>query len=100
MLVCLVALNDAPPVIWPAADWPAAWTGLYVATRAALADNAVHRIAVELVDDDGHDWRTWRAPNGDSIAMLLADTLRYESLALWERWQVKTGAVVTREAVA
>lgn len=100
MLLCLVSLNDAPPVVWPMVDPPLAWPSLCVAVRLALLDDAVTRLAVELVEDDGDEWRTWRGDDGRDVGALLDDHFRDESGALWELYRVKRGAIVQREAVA
>lgn len=100
MLLCLVSLNAAPPVVWPVMEPAHAWPSLCVTVRLALLDDAVMRLAVELVEDDGDDWRAWRGDDGRDVAALLDDYFRDESRALWERYRVKRGTIVRREAVA
>lgn len=100
MLLCLVSLNDTPPVVWPVLEPPLAWPALCVTVRLALLDEAVTRMAVELVEDDGDDWQTWRGDDGRDVGALLDDYFRDESRALWERYRMKRGAIVQYEALA
>lgn len=97
MLLCLVAVNDAPAVVWPAGDLSVAFAALSVAVHHATLDEAVTRLAVELVEDDGDDWRSYRAPDGRDVTAMLSDLLRDEDRALWLLYRQKVGAVVQRE---
>ena len=98
MLLCLVAVNDAPPVIWPAADLSVALAALSVAVRALAGDARVTRLVVDLAVDDGDDWLSYRAPDGRDAATILSDMLRVDAPRVWQQWRAMSGAVVVEEA--
>lgn len=100
MLLCLVSLNDAPPVVWPADDVSQATGMLGGAVRLATLNDDVTRLAVDLVEDGPNGWEPWRSPDGRAIGGLLGDWLRSEDRALWLAYRRKSGAIVQYEALA
>lgn len=98
MYLVLVSVNGAPAVPYPADSLSLALGALSVAAHYLTMADEVTRLAVELVEDDGDDWRDVRTPDGQDATALIGTMLRAESRNLWLAWRIKTGAVVVAEA--
>ncbi len=98
MYLCLVSVNDAPAVPYPADTLAIAFAALSVAVRALAGDARVTRLVVDLAVDDGDDWLSYRAPDGRNAATILSDMLRVDAPRVWQQWRAMSGAVVVEEA--